>query len=99
MQNICHLISGCKKSTFCNVFQVTYELKGFGAEKFKVDPVSGEISVGCGSEDESPPPRRRFGRVASCLDYETRKTYSLIYTATDGGGQVGYKSLSPQMNI
>ena len=77
---------------------MTYELKGFGAEKFKVDPVSGEISVGCGSEDESPP-RRRFGRGASCLDYETRKTYSLIYTATDGGGQVGYKSLSPQMNI
>ncbi|XP_076056440.1 cadherin-87A-like [Oratosquilla oratoria] len=54
---------------------VRYSLKGFGAEKFLVDEMSGEISVAsC---------RREI-----CLDYETQKTYSLTYSAMDGGGKV-----------
>ena len=33
----------------------------------------------CGSDNEIIP--------GSCLDYEERKSFSLTYTATDGGGQ------------
>ena len=58
--------------------QVEYDLRGFGAERFKVNNITGEIFVnGCG---------RQIQRA--CLDFETQKTYSLIYTGTDGGGQV-----------
>ena len=58
--------------------QVTYNLRGFGAERFRVNNLTGEIFVnGCG---------RQIQRA--CLDYENQKTYSLIYSGTDGGGQV-----------
>jgi len=62
--------------------EVLYSIKGFGSEKFHVRPETGDISVAsCGSENEIIP------RGASCLDYEDRKSFSLTYTATDGGGQ------------
>lgn len=62
--------------------EILYSIKGFGSEKFHVRPETGEISVAsCGSENEIIP------RGASCLDYEDRKSFSLTYTATDGGGQ------------
>lgn len=55
--------------------EISYSLKGFGAEKFHVDESSGEIYVAnCGME--------------TCLDYERQKTYSLTYSATDGGGKI-----------
>ena len=58
--------------------RVIYDLRGFGAERFSVNNLTGEIFVnGCG---------RQIRRA--CLDYETQKSYSLIYTGTDGGGQV-----------
>lgn len=61
-----------------NFGQVEYALRGFGAERFHVNNVTGEIFVnGCG---------RQIARA--CLDFETQRTYSLIYTGTDGGGQV-----------
>ena len=55
--------------------EILYTIKGFGSEKFSVRPETGEILVAaCGSS-------------LSCLDYEERKTFSLTYKATDGGGQ------------
>ena len=57
--------------------QVESSLKGFGAEKFLVDPISGEISVsGCGES------------ILYCLDFESQSSYALTFTATDGGKQV-----------
>ena len=57
--------------------EVVYAIRGFGSEKFSVEPTTGLITVAaCGR------------RGTACLDYETQKTFSLIYTATDGGGQV-----------
>ena len=45
---------------------------------FSVNNLTGEIFVnGCGRQIRT-----------ACLDYETQKSYSLIYTGTDGGGQV-----------
>ena len=58
--------------------EILYTIKGFGSEKFRVRPETGEILVAaCGSSRSS----------LSCLDYEDRKTFSLTYKATDGGGQ------------
>ncbi|XP_064094597.1 protocadherin Fat 1-like [Macrobrachium nipponense] len=55
--------------------ELKYTIKGFGAEKFRVDENTGEIFVAnCGQE--------------FCLDYERQKTYSLTYSATDGGGKI-----------
>lgn len=55
--------------------RLSYSLKGFGAEKFRVNNRSGEIFLAnCGLE--------------TCLDYERQKTFSLTYSATDGGGKV-----------
>ncbi|KAK8401064.1 hypothetical protein O3P69_002684 [Scylla paramamosain] len=55
--------------------EIRYSLKGFGAEKFRVDEEKGDIYVAnCG--------------VETCLDYERQATYSLTYSATDGGGKV-----------
>jgi hypothetical protein len=65
--------------------EVTYSLKGFGAEKFTVDPVSGEVAVAaCGDSEEVVV---TSSSSPSCLDYESQASYSLTYTATDGGGQ------------
>ena len=65
--------------------QIEYALRGFGAERFHVNNITGEIFVnGCG---------RQIARA--CLDFETQKTYSLIYTGTDGGGQV----IMPQIHF
>ena len=62
--------------------EILYSIKGFGSEKFNVRPETGEIMVAaCGAENEIIP----LGK--SCLDYEDRQTFSLTYTATDGGGQ------------
>ena len=64
--------------------EIIYTIKGFGSEKFTVRPETGEVMVAaCGSDNEIIP--GDSGR--SCLDYEERKTFSLTYTATDGGGQ------------
>lgn len=55
--------------------EISYALKGFGAEKFRVDERSGDVYIAnCG--------------IDVCLDYERQKTYSLTYSATDGGGKV-----------
>ena len=62
--------------------EIIYSIKGFGSEKFSVVPETGEIIVAaCGADNQITP----YGE--SCLDYEDRKTFSLTYTATDGGGQ------------
>ncbi|KAK4297363.1 hypothetical protein Pmani_030214 [Petrolisthes manimaculis] len=56
--------------------ELRYSLKGFGAEKFGVDETLGKIYVAdCGSDSD-------------CLDYERQRTYSLTYSAVDGGGKV-----------
>ncbi|KAK3854952.1 hypothetical protein Pcinc_038614 [Petrolisthes cinctipes] len=56
--------------------ELSYSLKGFGAEKFRVDPTLGKIYVAdCGAE-------------TACLDFERQQTYSLTYSAIDGGGKV-----------
>ena len=58
--------------------QVQYALRGFGADKFRVNPETGELFVStCGPEV-----------LVACLDYETQKTFALTYTGTDGGGQI-----------
>ncbi|XP_050735767.1 cadherin-23-like [Eriocheir sinensis] len=55
--------------------EIRYSLKGFGAEKFRVDEEEGDIHVAnCGGQ--------------TCLDYERQTTFSLTYSATDGGGKV-----------
>lgn len=55
--------------------QLSYSLKGFGAEKFRVDETMGKLYiVDCGSNP--------------CLDFERQQTFSLTYSATDGGGKV-----------
>lgn len=57
--------------------EIRYSLKGFGSEKFQVKAETGDILVdSCNT-----------GRQSSCLDYENQKTFSLTYTATDGGSQ------------
>ena len=62
--------------------EIIYSIRGFGSEKFFVIPETGEIYVAaCGAENEIIP----LGN--SCLDYETQKSFSLTYTATDGGDQ------------
>lgn len=61
--------------------QVEYALKGFGAERFDVNTISGEIFVkACGDESD--------GAARNCLDFESQRSYALTYTAADGGGQV-----------
>ena len=58
--------------------EILYTIKGFGSEKFRVRPETGEILVAaCGSSLSS----------LSCLDYEDRQSFSLTFKATDGGGQ------------
>ena len=69
--------------------QVEYALRGFGADRFDVDTITGEISVrACGLDDSGQ-------RERNCLDYETQTSYALTYTATDGGGQGGGKLVCP----
>ena len=64
--------------------QVLYDLRGFGADKFKVNNETGELFVNnCGAE-----------LLVACLDYETQKTYALTYTGTDGGGQITTTSVN-----
>lgn len=54
--------------------QLRYELRGFGAERFAVNSSTGDLSVAvCG--------------LATCLDYEEQDSYTLTYTAIDGGGK------------
>ena len=61
--------------------QVEYALRGFGADRFDVNSITGEISVkSCGVDGSGT-------RERNCLDYETQTSYALTYTATDGGGQ------------
>ena len=71
--------------------QVTYQLKGFGAEKFAVDSKTGQISVKC---DDGFNTRQQLRGSLNCLDYETRQSYSLIFSASDGGGQVSTTGLT-----
>ena len=63
-----------------------YTLRGFGADKFKVNSDTGEISVNdCQALEQV------------CLDYETQKSFALTYTGTDGGGQI--TTTSVRINI
>lgn len=60
--------------------KIDYSVRGFGAEKFRVDKDTGEIFIAeCGHD--------------TCLDYEVQKSYSLTYTATDGGGKISTVSV------
>ena len=55
--------------------QLRYELRGFGSDRFFVNDTTGDLSVGlCG--------------INSCLDYEEQDTYTVTYTAIDGGGRI-----------
>ncbi len=66
-----------------NFGQVEYALRGFGADKFRVNAETGELFVNdCGADF-----------LVACLDYETQKTYAMTYTATDGGGQITTTSI------
>ncbi|CAG0885743.1 unnamed protein product [Cyprideis torosa] len=66
--------------------QIRYSLRGFGSERFHVDPLTGEISVAdCG-----------HGR---CLDAEREREYSLAFEATDGGGLSSVLNLNIQRRI
>ena len=60
---------------------ITYSLKGEGSDKFFVRPETGEIGINaCDVSFISD-------LYETCLDYETQPAFSLIYTATDGGGK------------
>ena len=64
--------------------QVEYALRGFGADKFRVNPETGDLYVSeCGAEF-----------LVACLDYETQRTFALTYTGTDGGGQITTTSVT-----
>lgn len=61
--------------------EIRYSLSGPGSEMFFVNPDTGEIGVAsCAIEEESE-------LETPCLDYESRDSYSLTYTAVDGGGK------------
>lgn len=68
--------------------EITYSLRGLGAEKFQVNPATGEISI-ASCHGDNP----LDDQVISCLDYESQPSYSLTYTATDGGGRHSSVSL------
>ena len=75
--------------------QVEYALRGFGAEKFRVNEETGEIFVnGCGESENGGSGSSSNEVSNSCLDFESQKTYVLTYTGTDGGGQVINFSIS-----
>jgi hypothetical protein len=76
--------------------QISYSLHGFGAEKFNVDPVSGEITVAaCGDALANEIVSSGVATaITTCLDYETQASYVLTYTATDGGGQMATTGLT-----
>ena len=75
--------------------QVEYALRGFGAEKFRVNEETGEIFVnGCGESENGGSGSSSNEVSDSCLDFESQKTYVLTYTGTDGGGQVINFSIS-----
>lgn len=62
--------------------EIRYSLSGPGSEMFFVNADTGEIGVAsCSIEEESDI------ESTPCLDFETQNTYSLTYTATDGGGK------------
>lgn len=64
--------------------QVQYALRGFGADKFRVNPETGELYISeCGNDV-----------FIACLDYEAQKNYALTYTGTDGGGQITTTSVN-----
>ena len=66
--------------------EILYSIKGFGSEKFYVQAETGEIMVAaCGRSLEEG------GK--SCLDWETEQTFSLTYTASDGGDQTTTSNL------
>ena len=73
--------------------EITYSLKGFGAEKFAVDPVSGEIAVAVCGDASNEIANSPSSSTTTCLDYETQTSYALTYTATDGGGQMATAGL------
>lgn len=61
--------------------EIRYSLSGPGSEMFFVNADTGEIGVAsCGVDVESE-------LDALCLDFETQSGYSLMYSATDGGGK------------
>lgn len=75
---------------------ITYTLKGFGAEKFVVNEHTGEISVAMCEKPHRPNPFAGHfadfdddeeSDVVLCLDYESQPSYSLTYEARDGGGK------------
>ncbi|CAB4057546.1 unnamed protein product [Lepeophtheirus salmonis] len=70
--------------------QVKYNLKGFGADKFRVNDESGELFINTCMTDT------QFWRE-SCLDYETQEFYFLTYTGTDGGNQITATTLHIQI--
>ncbi|KAF0300496.1 Cadherin-23 [Amphibalanus amphitrite] len=59
---------------------VHYRLRGFGAERFHVNKVTGQLSVGqC--------------TFVPCLDYEDQKSYALTVVARDGGNRTSTASV------
>ncbi|XP_074597762.1 protocadherin beta-6-like [Brevipalpus obovatus] len=78
-----------------NYGKITYYLKGFGSEKFHIDPESGQISVAqCSSDLYARNPSVKGHNTDNanspnndCLDFETQPTYSLRIEAIDGGGK------------
>ncbi|XP_074596109.1 cadherin-87A-like isoform X2 [Brevipalpus obovatus] len=78
-----------------NYGKITYHLKGFGSEKFHIDPESGQISVAqCLSDSYARNPSAKGHNTDNanspnndCLDFETQPTYSLRIEAIDGGGK------------
>jgi hypothetical protein len=66
--------------------ELRYELRGFGSDRFSVNATTGDLSVGlCG--------------INSCLDYEEQDTYTLTYTAIDGGGRISLIQLLVAMQF
>ena len=61
--------------------RLRYDVHGFGADRFAVNETTGDLHVG-------------FCGLKTCLDYEEQDSYTLTYTATDGGGSRFRSSLS-----
>ncbi|XP_037084523.1 cadherin-23-like [Pollicipes pollicipes] len=53
---------------------IQYRLRGFGAEKFHLNRLTGQLAIG-----ECP--------FVQCLDYEEQKSFSLTVAAQDGGNR------------
>ncbi|CAG7728421.1 unnamed protein product [Allacma fusca] len=66
---------------------IMYQLVGSGSKKFYVNSKTGDIFI---SECPSTTATSTNVTVASCLDYETQKSFDMLYMASDNNKEDGF---------